>query len=232
MLVIAYFLYGLLIAIALTTHNIDIYGITEQPINKQNDLPLQVEERYSVPLVALTTLAIIASVALYYYQENRSKKEKIERSRRAILKEVLQNKKALTSNVHDHIAYTTKTRTNGQKIVEYTNAYLEADSYNSVLYSGLLTYFSIPTLHTLTMLYSRIKSRNDLLTYMDHLEDMFFLYDDAQVRLDTWNQKIQKYDVLISSWESEIIELLNEAELLLLRERSKRIRFSYHHEKR
>jgi hypothetical protein len=66
----------------------------------------------------------------------------------------------------------------------YTNAYLESDAYESGLHSGFITHLSTHTQHILTSLYSRVRSRNELIVYIERFEDMFFLYDDSIQRLD------------------------------------------------
>jgi hypothetical protein len=106
------------------------------------------------------------------------------------------------------------------------NAYLESDAYDSIAQSGLIKHLRIDMQSRLTMLYSRIKSRNKLITYTEHFEALFFLYDDSNDRLRAWYKKIEKYDILLTRWENEIIDLLEDIEGQLKKE--KPMYYQYH----
>ena len=118
--------------------------------------------------------------------------------------------------MHEHIVYTTTVlKGSDVKEVNYTNAYLELDAYESGLHSGFITHLSTNSQHVLTAVYSRIRSRNELITYIDRFQDLFFLSDDTKQRLDRWYKAVERYDLLLTRWEQEIIKLLEETETLL-----------------
>lgn len=130
--------------------------------------------------------------------------------------EIDENKCVLSGNEYQRITYKTGRKTTEQPQVSYTNAYLDLDGYQSVVHSGSFTQFKAKTQHKLTLLYGRIRYRNELITYRDHFQDMFFIHDDgSKVRLDRWYKEVERYDILITKWESEIILLLNEVEEIM-----------------
>jgi hypothetical protein len=169
--------------------------------------PIRVEEVWTPYLVIIGIITIIATIAIVYFQEKKQTKNTIHLSQRTILREITENRKFLMENENKHITYNTK-----KGSVNYTNGYLEFEAYLSVLYSGYFTRFSPDTQHYLTMLYSRIKSRNEYITYTERFEDLFFLLDDSQERRERWYKKIESYDLLLTQWEKEILILLNESE--------------------
>jgi hypothetical protein len=71
----------------------------------------------------------------------------------------------------------------------------------------------------LTMLYARIRIRNEFLTYMTHYEDLFFLTDDSNARFESWYKKIEKYDLQVTSWEDDIVRRLDKVQKQLKNEK-------------
>lgn len=182
--------------------------------------PLVVKEEYSPILVILGVAGIIAAIGLYFLDQKLEKRNNLLRSTETILKELKDNKYYLSSDRHEHIKYIIRdTKENKNNVVDYTNAYLEIDAYESVLTSGLLTHFSVSTQHHLILLYSRIRSRNNLITYIDKFEDHFFLNDDSVDRREKWYKKVQKYDIIITEWEKEIKYLMDKSEVLVKKEK-------------
>jgi len=187
--------------------------------------PLVVKEEYSPILVILGVAGVIAAIGLYFLEQKLEKRNNLLRSTETILKELQDNKYYLSSNHHEHIKYVirdtveSKDNKNIQNVIDYTNGYLEIDAYESVLSSGLLTHFSVSTQHHLTLLYSRIRSRNNLITYRDKFEDHFFLNDDSESRREKWYKKVQKYDIVLTEWEKEIKDLMDKSEVLIEKEK-------------
>jgi hypothetical protein len=173
-----------------------------------------VEDKWSFYILILTLVTIIvtaSAITADSYYKNRRHVQEARDIIRLISNELKENKKTLVGSVHHRIMYTTETTKDNKKTINYVNAYLESDAYESILHSGLIKYLPIGTQSRLTMLYSRIRSRNKLITYMEHFEDLFFLYDDSEQRLNQWYHKIEKYDLLLTQWEADIVELLDEA---------------------
>jgi hypothetical protein len=181
----------------------------------------------------ISALAIIISILIYMREQSRQRIETIKRSSEAILKEIDENEHVLRGGNYEKITYTVedklleqnKTSDNQVVVVNYTNAYLDMDAYQSIVFSGSFTHFSASTQHKLTMLYSRIRSRNETITYTDHLEDMFFMHEDdsnnniSQQRKEKWFKDIRKYDLLITRYENEILQYLDEVRPLLNEEK-------------
>jgi hypothetical protein len=193
--------------------------------NTNEQKPLMVHDVFSPILIIIGTLGAAAVFAVYFLERSLEKRNNLDRSTNAILRELRENQNVLSGDFYEQIKYTIKNavkqdeHSSIQFFINYTNAYLEIDSYESVLYSGLFTHFSLITQHTLTMLYSRIRDRNKLLVYIEQFEDNFFLNDNSNERKNLWYKKIQKYDILLTEWEKEIRDLFVTAELLVKKER-------------
>lgn len=169
--------------------------------------------------VYLSAVAIVAMILLYFYQRWSTRRD----SCHAIMSEIDENKYVLTSNYYQRITYKSGRNTSKQQQVRYTNAYLDLDGYQSVVHSGVFTQFKADTQHKLTLLYGRIRNRNELITYRDHFQDMFFIHDDgSKERLDRWYKEVERYDFLITKLESQIMVLLNVVEEIMEKE-SKRL---------
>ena len=209
----------------------NVYSLLSE--NKSNSTPelleIPVREALTPTLIYLTIVAIVVGIAvplvIYIIQQWSEKRGRISRSCDAIIKEIRQNKLVTTGTKYDRIKYRVYDQSHNLIAeVDYVNAFLETDAYQSVLNSGLFTHFCVDTQNSLTSLYARIKSRNELITYMDKYEDLFFLYNAATGQsLDRWYASIEKYDVLMTDWEKEILEWVDEVEDLLIKEKPKTI---------
>jgi hypothetical protein len=199
---------------------IETLAESHEPLGTDKN-PIVVKETLSPTLVALGVAAIIAAIVIYFVQQANEKRETIRRSTESILKEITDNKKAF-SKIHQRVGYVIGQHEGNQKEVNYLNAYLESEAYQSIIGSGFFTHFCIDTQHTLTMLFSRIKTRNELISYLDHFEDEFFLYhENSEETLKKWYKKVEKYDRLLTEWEQEIVELLPVVERLVRAELAK-----------
>ncbi len=194
-----------------------VQELDEEVVNKLEEVRkiIDASSQYETIQIAIATAAIIATILLYWYQQSSSRKDAIRRACDTIIKELEENKTALTTDKHKRITYATS----GGDNVNYTNAYLDTDAYDSVLHSGLFTHFTAETRHKLSLFYSRIKSHNELLTYTSKFEDMFFLNDNSNERKQRWYLEIERYDLILTKWESEAIKLLDESEGLVKSER-------------
>ncbi len=67
-------------------------------------------------------------------------------------------------------------------------------------------YFNVDIQYEITMLYGRIKKHNELLTYIDHYEDLFFLNGKNSERKKQWGKAVLRYHESLSSLNSEIQE--------------------------
>jgi hypothetical protein len=167
--------------------------------------------------VFFAVAAIALTLVLYAHQQSKERKEAVKRSCGAILREIEENKKLLESKEYEKIEYNIQDQLTGpNNIVKYTNAYLDSEAYKSILHSGFFTFFDVYTQHKLTLLYERIHGRNELISYVDHFQDLYFLYNDnSKANLDKWYKKVERYDILLTKWEEEILNLLDEVKLLL-----------------
>jgi len=152
--------------------------------------------------IYIAIAAIAVAMFLYYYQRWRERTD----SCHAIMREIDENKDVLTSSDYRRITYKTRHNTIEISHIRYTNAYLDLDGYQSVVHSGFFTQFEADTQHKLTLLYGRIRTRNELITYRDHFQDMFFLHNDgSKESLDRWYREVERYDIFITKLESQIL---------------------------
>jgi hypothetical protein len=170
--------------------------------------------------VAVAVASIGLTVYFYFHQQKKERKEAIKRSSEAILQEMEGTNRALNSEEYEKIEYRIQNGPKGQCEVKYTNVYLDNEAYESVLYSGFFTFFSANTQHKLTLLYGRIKSHNELISYVDHFQDLYFMnHDNTKENVDKWYQNVQRYDILLTKWEEEMTQLLEEVKGLIESER-------------
>src|SRR5947209_14665281 len=107
--------------------------------------PVRVSEEYSAILVGLGVVGLLATILIYFIQQNIERRDRILRSTEAILREIKENKKALSGEVHERMTYIIGEQQGEIKEVNFTNAYLETDAYDSVLHSGFFIHFSVGT---------------------------------------------------------------------------------------
>ena len=156
---------------------------------------VEVEDKWSswILILSAATIAVAAIATIYTEYKRRFQEVKAEEQTiHIILSELQENKESLISNFHSRINYTPSNQPDSLKQVNYINAYLELDAYESIINSGLIKYLQIDIQRMLATLYGRIRSRNKLITYMDSFEDLFFLYDESEDRLNKWYKRVEK----------------------------------------
>jgi hypothetical protein len=106
----------------------------------------------------------------------------------------------------------------------FLNRFLNLDGYNSILYSGLLSYFRGHTQSLTRRLYERIRIHNKILSArLDH-ENMFFLYDRSPQRYQMWLKiAATRYNFPLMTIENEIRALIPILEESIEREREMEI---------
>lgn len=113
---------------------------------------------------------------------------------------------------------------------DFKNVILSVDAYESVLYSDMFTHFRSKTQDELSNLYSRIKSRNDLLNYRDQLRDKFelLLYEKTldlpwvktlEIKEKEWSDRVTKIDKRLHDYEIAIYKKLDVVNTLIENER-------------
>jgi hypothetical protein len=106
----------------------------------------------------------------------------------------------------------------------FLNRFLNLDGYNTILYSGLLSYFGGHTQSLTRRLYERIRIHNKILSArLDH-ENIFFLYDRSPHRYQMWlSIAATRYNLPLMTIENEIRALIPVLEDLIKIEREKAI---------
>lgn len=102
--------------------------------------------------------------------------------------------------------------------------FLNLDGYNSMLYSGLLSYFGGHTQSLIRRLYERIRLHNNILSSrLDH-ENNFLLYDRSPQRFQLWLSITgNRYNFPLMTCENEIRALIPIVEKSIEEEREKPI---------
>jgi hypothetical protein len=178
----------------------------------------RVEDVYSGYIFGISFIAIIATLVFLYVQQVRERHDMIRRACLAILREMKENKETLTGTKFPHIMYNVNSASNNEERVNYTNAFLDLNAYESIVYSGYFTHFSVDTQHTLTILYGRVRNRNEVVKYREHYQDMFFLNDESEERVAKWYKRVERYDLFLTQLEHQIVKSLDDAELLIKKE--------------
>jgi hypothetical protein len=171
------------------------------------------------PLISIISLSV--SIIFYLYNQSSQRISAIRRASDALIQEIEENKNILDSKRFKKIEYPISTGNAAPKLIRYTNAYLDLEAYSSIVNSGTFTFFSAKTQHKLTHLYGRIRGRNDLLSYVDHFQDLFFLFHDEKDS-DKWYKKVERYDLILTEWEADICNLLDDVKILIRNETSKK----------
>jgi hypothetical protein len=165
------------------------------------------------------TISIVVAVIIFLFQQ-RSDRQKIQNEKRDTTSNSCN---ALLEEIRDHRDAFTKPEYQADYItvdqqVRYTTRKLVTDAYDSLLFSGILNHFKTETQNSLSNLYLRIKLHNELLTYLNRYHDTFFLYDSSPRRWNLWNDSVRPYQVLLSSYQRDIMDSLDGVEVLIQRE--------------
>jgi hypothetical protein len=161
--------------------------------------------------VALAVAAIVISILVYRHKEVSDRNSILQRSYQTLLMELEENRPALESGAkHQRITYLLPPGGNyGINEVNYTNAFLDIDGFESILYSGNITHFPTETQKRIIMLYERIKKHNEILSWTNQFEDLFFLNGDPNQKLSRWHSEVRRYDIHLTKLEEEIRPLIS-----------------------
>jgi len=161
-------------------------------------------ENLNLSIALFTGVAI--PVGLLLYQPIRSKRILVNQNSESLIKEIASNEGALTGKQGYPIVNYTGLD-DEKSSIKYTNAFLDYDSYENLINSGQFSYFTPNTQFSLRELYTRIKDHDRTMKYIDELEDKFkleFPNDDTK-----FLQAVARYEVVLTLWESQILELIS-----------------------
>ena len=164
---------------------------------------------FAIALIStvVSVITIAVSIGLYWHQQASNRKNIIKNACETISRELEENRTSLETR--NHIKYTIDEGATEAQRVDYTNARLDTDAYESVLHSGLFTNFKKETQHELSMLYGRIKARNEMIVYLNKFQDEFYLDDSSDHRKSAWYEARKRYDLILTEWQDEILQLLD-----------------------
>src|SRR6476661_3648103 len=116
----------------------------------------------------IVTIISIATTVIFYFKKQEDEKNAVKmRTILALTEEINENKNILRSKKFRKVVYPIANTRNLQysipdSEVRYTDAYLDLEVYQSILQTEF-TFLSPKTQRRLSLLYSRIRSRNELL---------------------------------------------------------------------
>lgn len=176
-------------------------------IDRLNSIKWELEKSSYTDIFGIV-VPIVAALFLLWIQQYLEKRDRLRRSCEAILREIEEMKDSLLSEqekqIRYHIVDLSGAPNNLRRQVDYRNIYLNTDAFESVLYSGLFTQFSVETQHNLSKLYSRVKSHNDIITQIQRLHNNFLLSSVSEQRY----QRVKNpYEQTITKMEKEMTSL-------------------------
>lgn len=188
-----------------------ISSVSTQLIDIENDVKIiknqhqnsNTTENLNLSIALFTGVAI--PIGLLIYQPVRSKKILVNQNSESLIKEIASNEGALTGKQgYPVVNYTGLD--DEKSLIKYTNAFLDYDSYENLINSGQFSYFAPDTQFSLRELYTRIKDHDRTMKYIDELEDKFKLeFPDDDTK---FLQAVARYEVVLTLWESQILELI------------------------
>lgn len=164
---------------------------------------------YNGIIALVSVLAAIAIFFVQYFMDRRRIKrdlhDTIRRFTNTILVDIKQIHDAKTGD-----KYKQDKRIDEKKKIEYTPVYISTKVYESFIYSGLIAQFDSQTQLNLDDLYYKIDRSNDSLK---RRTDAVISRDSGMAPNREEIQKvIDKFEVLLTEYEKEILDLLVEAE--------------------
>ena len=159
--------------------------------------------------MSLTAISIVATISLYWYKEKKDQKQAIERSKRAIKKEIEENKIGLQDEKF-LISYLKKYQNKNDLHVNFSNYYFDTTAFDSIVHSGYFVRIDENMQHDFTSLYHRIKKHNDVIDHLDEYEDNFFLNGKNKERKVQWGKAVMKYHKYLTELDLEIKNMIIE----------------------
>ena len=161
---------------------------------------------------------VIVAIIVFLLQIRGDKaKEKKEFSERLI-----RSCDTLLNELEDHnIALNTKRHThtlNRKERIYYVNAYLNTSAYESILHSGLFTFFLMETQQDISELYLRVIMHNRLTAYKDQFQDMLSQYSNSPY----YAPRLLLYERRLTNREIEIRRMLPVVKKQIVKEKVRR----------
>lgn len=187
-----------------------LQGLTTTFQTKLDELISVEKEKNNLTILQLYGIPVAVSVPFVVFLISRyvEKKSVLTRSSNSLQWEINDNLEALEGKKeYQVVMYKTKEhRTSKEVQVRYTNAFLDYEIYDSIISSGELTHFERKTQYYVTYIYTRIKNHNETLNYTNEFEDRFFMDGEDKEKKKRWDEAIEKYEISLSKWETEILE--------------------------
>ena len=140
------------------------------------------------------------------YSTFRSRRKLISRNSNSLTNEISTTEDTLLGKVGYQTVNYRGEYDNRYAEIRYTNAFLDTDSYDSLISSGQFSYFKETTQTSLRELYSRVKDHNKTIEYTNNLEDQFFM--EKNEIDEKFYDVITRYDISLTRLEIEILKLI------------------------
>jgi hypothetical protein len=123
-----------------------------------------------------------------------------------LLREIEENRSHITADVRRHYIYI---QSKHRQPVDHSDIFFETYAYQSIIHSGLLTYFDEDIQARFAQLYSRIDRHNTFLDYRSHLETEFRLFGEKK---ENRPDEGEQYDLFLTRTDGDIKNLFPDVE--------------------
>jgi hypothetical protein len=155
---------------------------------------------HNIEIIAITVaVGIFLIERCYEYSKNKKDvKERLTRCYSTIEKELEDHIGALSNPTFDNIE--------DNKGYPFKSMFLNVDAYESLLHSGLFTYFPEVTQLALVNLYTRIKLHNEYQVQRSVIRANFFIKGSSNKRTD-WPLVTFECDIILNRYQKEILDI-------------------------
>jgi hypothetical protein len=169
---------------------------------------LDVEKHATLVAIILAIIIFLLERVIEYKKNKDDINDRVSRIHKTVMKEIDDAYDTLNNSFYqpvDHIAAG----------LSFKGAILNTDAYESLLHSGLFTYFRPDTQNTLANFYTRIKLHNDLQRERLLLRSQFLLDKNFEKDSTTWQSVIATHDNLLQHYQIDIKNTLSSVKDIL-----------------
>jgi hypothetical protein len=166
----------------------------------------------------IAAVAIIIAIVVFIFEERRTRRkedkdrrDRIRRSCDTLLREIQENRDHLIRGEDRYFYYS---YVKSKSTIDYPNTIFGLYAFQSVIHSGLLTYFSRDDQAILTKLYSRFDVYNENLRYLTHISTEFSSFGRSE-NVVNYRREIEMYELFLTGIGEDIRQLSPVVELSL-----------------
>lgn len=168
----------------------------------------------------IEVIAIVVALVIFllerYYERRKDRVEindRLERCYKTIEKELNDHEQSFDNPKYEN--------SSDNENVPWKGMVLNIDAYDSLVHSGLFTYFQDRTQDRLANLYIRIKLQNKMIHEKTLVKSMFFMQGFSDEKKKLWPYISYPYDFSINGYQTEIENLLDDVKKLIIGEKNR-----------